>query len=152
MNYLKKRYTTRIVQKIVSIFDWSNGTLDANDFYTRLNDFLLHPKEITDPVAHLRVFKRFAFQLFDMNCDQNVCETDIFTFIESHKEDNDFFSKSLIYDLQDISAVFKQRNSVLSANDAVMENQEPDNPKIKSLEKFLDQTKVRKQQRKEIKE
>lgn len=107
VNSLKKRYTTRLVQKIASIFDWSNGNLEPEVFYNRLNDFLLHPKDI-DSLAHLRIFKRFAFQMFDMNCDLMICETDIFTFIESHKEDDDFFSKCLIYDMQDISAVFKQ--------------------------------------------
>lgn len=40
--------------------------------------------------------------MFDMNCDNLICETDLFTFLELHKNDDKMFKKVLIYDLQDI--------------------------------------------------
>ena len=39
--------------------------------------------------------------MFDMNCDQMICETDLFSFLELHKKD-EFFQKTLIFDIQDI--------------------------------------------------
>ena len=47
--------------------------------------------------------------MLDMNCDQKICETDLFTFLEMHNED-EFFKKALNYDLQDIVAAFRLRN------------------------------------------
>ena len=47
--------------------------------------------------------------MLDMNCDQKICETDLFTFLEAHNED-EFFKKALNYDLQDIVAAFRHRN------------------------------------------
>jgi len=56
VNYLKKRYTGRLVQKATSIFDFSNGNLEKEVFYNRLNDVFLNPKELrndrNDPVAN----------------------------------------------------------------------------------------------------
>ena len=50
--------------------------------------------------------------MLDMNCDKMLCETDLFTFLELHREDS-FFKTALIYDLQDIVAAFKVRNQEL---------------------------------------
>lgn len=145
VNFLKRRYTGRLVQKIASVFDWSNGNLEPDAFYGKLNDFLLHPKEtVNDAASHLKIIKRFAFQMLDMNCDKHICETDIFTFIESHKNDNDFFSKCLIFDLQDISSVFKKRNSTIAEKDQALDNRRPGSPKIVNLGNFLDKSKVKK--------
>lgn len=88
--------------------------------------------------------------MLDMNCDKSLCEADLFTFIESHKEDNDFFGKCLIYDLQDIAAVLSENNHELTINDDVMDNRRPMSPKIASLDKFIAQMQIKKQKRKEI--
>ena len=71
VTYLKKRYTGRLVQKLASIFDWSNGNMPHEVFYQRVQDILIKPKELPagDSAGHLRILKRFAFQMFDMNCD-----------------------------------------------------------------------------------
>jgi hypothetical protein len=62
VNFLRKRYTGRLVQKVASIFDWSNGNVEPEVFYHRLDDVLLHPKECSnDAAAYLRTLKRFAF-------------------------------------------------------------------------------------------
>ena len=37
---------------------------------------------------HYRLLKKFAFQVLDMNCDRMICEADLFTFLELHKDDN----------------------------------------------------------------
>jgi len=69
VNYLKKRYTGRLVQKVASIFDWSNANVEKEFFYNRLNDVLLNPKElrndrndyISNKLIQLKTLKRFAF-------------------------------------------------------------------------------------------
>lgn len=48
-----------------------------------------------------------------MNCDGQICEGDLFTFLELHKDDNDLFKKTLIYDIQDISKALNDRNEHL---------------------------------------
>ena len=70
-------------------------------------DVLLKPKDlnINNPnynTEHIKFLKKFAFQLLDMNCDGMICETDLFTFLELHKDDDNFFKTTLIYDMQDI--------------------------------------------------
>ena len=117
--FLKKRYTGRLMQKIACIFDWSKGFLDYNDFYTRLSDVLLHPKEPSDAESHKKILKKFAFQMFDMNCDHQICETDIFTFLELHNKDDDLFKQVLIYDIQDILVALRRENDTLASSDKV---------------------------------
>lgn len=107
MTYLRKRFATRVATKMACIFDWSNQQVPAEAFYQRMLDVLLRPKDMNSSSPnyaedHKRLLKKFAFQMFDMNCDNLICETDLFTFLELHKNDDKMFKKVLIYDLQDI--------------------------------------------------
>ena len=86
--------------------------------------------------------------MLDMNCDQMICETDLFSFLELHKED-EYFHKTIIYDLQDIVQVFSSRNESLLLDDEVMDHTGPA-PTIKKLPAYLDRTRARAEQRKEI--
>lgn len=43
--------------------------------------------------------------MLDMNCDQKICETDVFTFMELHK-DHSYFEQVMIFDMQDILQTF----------------------------------------------
>ena len=90
LTYLKKRYTSRLAQKFASLFDWSNGQIDYDVFYQRIEAVLLRPRDIHSDDEHLGIIKKFAFQMFDMNCDQMICETDLFTYLELHKNDDYF--------------------------------------------------------------
>lgn len=85
--------------------------------------------------------------MFDMNCDQMICETDLFTFLELHKKD-DFFEKTLIFDIQDIVQAFRQRNESLVASNKVMSYANPAIPKIKNLHLYLENARVKIDQRK----
>ena len=46
LTYLKKRYTSRLAQKFTSLFDWSNGQIDYDVFYQRIEAVLLRPRDI----------------------------------------------------------------------------------------------------------
>jgi len=86
-----------------------------------------------------------------MNCDNQLCETDLFSFLELHKQD-EFFRHCLNYDLQDIGVAFKQRNYSLAASDQVMDYTNPNAPRIKNLGQYLESTKTRVQLRKDIRD
>lgn len=86
--------------------------------------------------------------MLDMNCDQMICETDLFSFLELHKED-DYFHKTMIYDLQDIVTAFSSRNESLLLEDEVMDHTNS-RPTITDLPGYLERTRARAEQRKEI--
>ena len=65
---------------------------------------------------HITALKRLAFQMLDMNCDKKICESDLFTFMELHKDHN-FFEQVLISDMQDIVQTFEKRNQELRQGD-----------------------------------
>ena len=125
------------------IFDWSNTQESYEPFYQRLIDVLLKPKDLKDNSSnyqydHSKLLKKFAFQILDMNCDGMICEADLFTFLELHKEDSEFFKTTLIYDIQDISKALNNRNKKLLEGDQVMDHADPDAPTIKNLNNYLE--------------
>ena len=102
--YLRRRYSARVATKMACIFDWSNTQESYEAFYQRLVDVLLKPKDLNSNAVnyqydHSKLLKKFAFQILDMNCDGMICEADLFTFLELHKEDSEFFKTTLIYDI-----------------------------------------------------
>lgn len=76
--------------------------------------------------------------MLDMNCDKKICETDLFSFMESHK-DHKFFEQVLVYDMQDIVQNFEKINQKLRSNDMAMDYSNENEPKIKKLEHYLTQ-------------
>ena len=82
------------------------------------------------------MLKQFAFQMFDMNCDSHICESDLFTFMELHKDD-EFYQNVMTQDLQDISQAIHRVNHKLAHEDEVMDYTDQGAPKIKNLEKYL---------------
>ena len=150
---MKKRYSTRLSQKLASIFDYPNIAIEYDVFYKRLEEILLvnhrtPPVDPRDPVEHARTLKRFAFQMLDMNCDQMICETDLFSFLELHKDD-EYFHKTMIYDLQDIITAFSARNESLLVEDEVMDHT-ASKPTITDLPAYLERTRARAEQRREV--
>ena len=77
---------------MVSLFDWTN--LNAYEaFYKIFNEILLHPHVKNPDIslkAHLNILKTFAFNLYDVNCDNNVDEADVFSFTKGCKDDRFF--------------------------------------------------------------
>jgi hypothetical protein len=71
-----------------------------------------------------------------MNCDSHLCETDLFTFMELHKDD-EYYQNIMVYDVQDIAQAFHSRNKHLANTDKVMDYSNLNAPKIKNLEAYL---------------
>lgn len=124
-NFLKNRYTGRIANKLAAIFDWSNPQLEYYAFYERVDSILFPQKDpsMNDQQHmnfHIRSLKKLAFQMLDMNCDLKICETDLFSFMELHK-DNTFFEQVLIHDMRDIVKNFEKTNHSIRINDKTMD-------------------------------
>ena len=87
--------------------------------------------------------------MLDMNCDGKICETDIFSFMEMHNND-EFFRETFLFDMQDIVRKFKEMNNDLIDNDHVWDHSNLKEPKIKELEAYLDHSKQLIARRKEL--
>lgn len=87
--------------------------------------------------------------MLDMNCDSHLCETDLFTFLELHKDD-EYYQNIMIYDIQDIAHAFRSRNETLTRTDDVMDNSNPNAPRIKNLSNYLLTSKQKMDQRRDI--
>ena len=87
--------------------------------------------------------------MFDMNSDSHICESDLFTFMELHKDD-EFYQNVMTQDLQDISQAIHRVNQKLAHEDKVMDYTDQGAPKIKDLEKYLEYTQSRVVQRREM--
>jgi len=74
--------------------------------------------------------------MLDMNCDSHLCETDLFTYLELHKDD-EYYQNIMIYDIQDIAQAFRSRNETLTRTDDVMDYSKPNAPRIKNLSNYL---------------
>ena len=134
---------------MVSLFDWTN--LNAYEaFYKIFNDIILHPN-VKNPdlslKAHLNILKTFAFNLYDVNCDNNVDEADVFSFTKGSKDDR-FFQKVLLYDIKDIAKCLRKENEEIKRKDTVMEYDDQNNKRIKDLNGYLYQTSKKKADRK----
>lgn len=91
--YLSRRYNGRYAAKICALFDWSLTTLDYNAFYKQLDQTIINsgifPQQM-DFLNHIITVKQTAFTIYDMNCDNSICEYDLFSIIR-HTE-NELFT------------------------------------------------------------
>lgn len=55
-----------------------------------------HPYELVDKA------REFAFQLYDINADGFICQTDLFSFIRDHKDSHELMEQVCYRDLADI--------------------------------------------------
>ena len=111
-NYLTRHYNKRLASKMIVCIDWTNLT-DSKHFYNQFEaKFLGRTKEENfnstgadqstyNRTEHMNQLKLFAFNLLDMNCDNYVCEADLFSYMKNLKDD-EFFRKILLQDITDI--------------------------------------------------
>lgn len=75
--YLTRRYNGRLANKLCALFDWSKRELDYKDFYMQYDQIIqnngISTSDQMDYDTHLIALKQVAFNLYDMNCDNNVC-------------------------------------------------------------------------------
>jgi len=110
--FLEARYDKRIAQKILVLFDWSNP-LKFDKFTERILEFFLQPGTGTDNdyMESVRTLKLMAYNLYDMNNDGMLCESDLFSLLRCMQKDrifsdesqrDEFFKQVLYQDIMDI--------------------------------------------------
>ena len=94
MSYLSKRYKATIAKTIAHYFDlpqpYEYGTwMDAIE--TLLNE-------------RQDILIKIAFQIYDFNSDHQICEYDLYTFLQTYKSknDEDCFQKAFQTDIAKI--------------------------------------------------
>lgn len=100
-SFLTKRYNKRLANKLCSLFDWSNQ-LDYKEFYIQLDSLIVNSgicSKSLDPINHMISLKQIAFNLYDMNCDNHICEYDLFSIIRH--TDNILFCEAINQDFKD---------------------------------------------------
>ena len=135
---------------MTSIFDWVNLTEYKQFYFVVDKEFLGRKKDesaapnqvkISDNynyLEHVHSLKHFAFNLFDMNCDNAVCEADLFSYLRNLKDD-EFFRKIMHQDITDIQKSLVRKKEELKLNDPVFDNANEKKSRIKNLEAFLAQ-------------
>ena len=94
--YLEARYDKRIALKILTLFDWSVN-LKFEKFTERILDFILRPRSDggeNDYNESVRTLKQLAFNLFDMNNDGMLCESDLFSLLRCTQKDKMYHNEA----------------------------------------------------------
>lgn len=102
--YLTRRYNGRLASKLISLFDMTNN-LNYNTFYQQVDQIFLSSGISSinyDLLTQNLALKQICFMAYDMNCDNSVCEFDLFSVIKS--TDNSLFTATIKQDFMDIKA------------------------------------------------
>ena len=93
--YLSRRYSqtgsNKLASKLCALFSWSasgSTKLDYKAFYEQLDQVIMNSgisssPHIQDYSSHIISLKQIAFNIYDMNCDNRICEYDLFSIIKS---------------------------------------------------------------------
>ena len=123
---------------MAAIFDWTDNSQYTN-YFQQLGNILLHNtvKAQSIPIdTHIQQLKTFAFNLYDVNCDNFVDETDMFCFIKNVKSER-FFQKVLQYDMNDIVKHLQATNKRIKDQDPIIDYKRDGSMKIRDLNGFI---------------
>lgn len=101
---MTRRYNGRLASKLISLFDMTNN-LNYNTFYQQVDQIFLSSGISSinyDLLTQNLALKQICFMAYDMNCDNSVCEFDLFSVIKS--TDNSLFTATIKQDFMDIKA------------------------------------------------
>ena len=143
-SYLTKRYNKRLANKLCSLFDWSNQ-LDYKEFYIQLDALIVNSgicSKSLDQMNHIISLKQIAFNLYDMNCDNHICEYDLFSIIRH--TDNSLFCEAINQDFKDIRAKMAQKQLELMFFDYKKSIDEK-TLQIRDLKRWLNERDIKRQ-------
>jgi hypothetical protein len=133
--YLSRFYNGKIADKISNIFDFINP-LDLQGFYKQVEEiFIKSSQHHETPARHL---KMLAFQLYDMNADNLVCEYDLYSSIKNSLDS--LFLSALHLDFKDLQQKLQLKqviNSSLQNQPYEEWNSLKTNFKINNVQKYL---------------
>ena len=95
--YLSRRYKAHVAKRMVAFFDFSTN-YEYEAFLEEIENMMNFKKD---------TLRKLAFNIYDFNQDQYVCELDLYTFIKNYdyrenKEDDPMFFKAFFKDLNKI--------------------------------------------------
>jgi len=120
---------------MVAMFDFGENYLNYHKFYRQLFDLVINQDQADFEI--LESAKHFAFQVYDMNCDESLDQTDMFSFIKDVKNDG-LFNSACYKDIQDIQTYLDLKQTKIHLADPVLDQTDLKKPKIKDIEVFLD--------------
>ena len=124
---------------MIALYDKQDVSSTYDHYFKVLDEILLKPNVKNPDLSiegHLDILKTFAFNLFDMNCDNCVDELDLFQFMKNSKDDS-FFQKVLMFDFKDIKRTLDCANEDIKRSDSVMTHHEDGTKRIKNLEGYI---------------
>lgn len=136
--YLQLRYSSRVIAKILSKFDFTLPQ-DYRSFFRQVQDKFLPLGENL-----LEVAQKFAFLVFDSNGDEAIDTIDLFSFIKDFKQEGTL-ARAGYRDVTDIQCCLSVKQMLLAKFDAVLDEtgSADGGPKIRNLGRFLSENEQR---------
>ena len=106
--FLSSKYRGYVAHRMVQIFDFASG-LDFNK-YIDFIELLINFKQVT--------LQRLAFNIYDFDQDNFICELDLYTIFKTYEHDDDLFISAYSPDISKIEATInKKRTEKGQSND-----------------------------------
>jgi hypothetical protein len=129
--YLASRYHSRLATKMCALFDWSVQKLTFDHYDLNIKKFL-QGAQGEDYHEQLIMYKTFAFNLFDVNCDNAICKYDLIALINCLPKTD---LGAMVYaDIMVLYKALEEKEKVIKYSDAIT-NQETG--EIIDLEAFI---------------
>ena len=125
---------------MLAFFNYSVLQFDFHEFYYQLIESLVWPSTLS-LTEKLDRYRQFAFVLYDVNVDQYVDQTDLFSLFK--QKINDKVCPTVFNDFRDIQACLNKKQKDIQQNDAagyeMVADQETGQKqiKIRDMERYI---------------
>ena len=99
--FLSSKYRGYVAHRMVQIFDFASG-LDFNK-YIDFIELLINFKQVT--------LQRLAFNIYDFDQDNFICELDLYTILKTYEHDDDLFLSAYSPDISKIEATINKKRT-----------------------------------------
>lgn len=99
--FLSSKYRGYVAHRMVQIFDFASG-LDFNK-YIDFIELLINFKQVT--------LQRLAFNIYDFDQDNFICELDLYTILKTYEHDDDLFISAYSPDISKIEATINKKRT-----------------------------------------
>ena len=99
--FLSSKYRGYVAHRMVQIFDFASG-LDFNK-YIDFIELLINFKQVT--------LQKLAFNIYDFDQDNFICELDLYTILKTYEHDDDLFISAYSPDISKIEATINKKRT-----------------------------------------